>query len=332
MRQSRNDEGLRGRVFSHGAHEAQKNRAAKFIPYNTRKAARFSRAAVEARAFRCCGLELLDGPLLRALRRRLLRLRRTLGGGAADLVDLDCELDRIGGSLGAQVVHARLEADLPAVEVHGRELGRCRVRHVDVQGLRLVDVHTTIGRHVQDRALHDLPDCLVQVLQLHGQVQVLYAAVLRDELHAQVLRPQSSLDEVFEQVPVDLHELAREHTTHVQVLRVGLEGLVVAQDLRSTRRRHGREHQGVAQTELRDLHLQCGPVPAAALRSDAPEVELQLSFARRRALEGLVCSIFLGELARGLASREIDGLEDIDVQLLGGLALERQSHDHVSIC
>ena len=39
---------------------------------------------------------------------------------------------------------------------------------------------------------------------------------------------------VLEQVPVHLYELARKHTAHIEVLRVGLKGLIVAQDLCST--------------------------------------------------------------------------------------------------
>lgn len=48
---------------------------------------------------------------------------------------LDGELDRIGGRSRAQVVHARLEALLPGIKVHRRELGKGGLGNVDVERL-----------------------------------------------------------------------------------------------------------------------------------------------------------------------------------------------------
>mmetsp|Transcript_25496 Transcript_25496/g.80444 ORF Transcript_25496/g.80444 Transcript_25496/m.80444 type:complete len:257 (-) Transcript_25496:95-865(-) len=243
---------------------------------------RASRTAVDASVLRLACLELLDGLLLRTgcsfgrLRRRLAR-----AAGLPDLLDIHGELDGVDGRLGPQVVHARLEAQLPAVEVHGRELRRRGVDHVDVQRLRLVDVSAPVGCHVEHDLLLDLPDGLVQLLDVRGQLKLLHAAVLGDELHAHVIRPEASLDEIAEQVPVHRHELAREHAAHVEVLRVGLEGLVVAQDLRRARRGHRCHQQRVPHAMLADLLLQPRPVPFAALGNAAPEVELELALARR---------------------------------------------------
>jgi hypothetical protein len=66
-----------------------------------------------------------------------------------------------------------LEAFLPCVEVQGRELAKVGVAHVDVEGLGLVDEGTAVCRHVHQHALLDLPDGLVQVLEVVGDVQVL---------------------------------------------------------------------------------------------------------------------------------------------------------------
>ena len=69
---------------------------------------------------------------------------------------------------------------------------------------------------------------------------------LRDVMSC-VLSPQAPGDEILQQVAVHLHELPREHAAHVEVLRVGLEALVVAQDLRRAGRGHRRHQQRVPQ-------------------------------------------------------------------------------------
>mmetsp|Transcript_85769 Transcript_85769/g.191778 ORF Transcript_85769/g.191778 Transcript_85769/m.191778 type:complete len:753 (-) Transcript_85769:7-2265(-) len=217
------------------------------------------------------------------------------------------------------------------MEVHGRELGSGGINHVDVQGLRLVDVSAAVRCHVKDDALLDLPDRLVELLDIRRQLQVLHAAIVRNELRAQVVRPEVAPDEVAQQVPVHLHELAGEHAPHVEVLRVGLEGLVVAQDLGGAGRRHRCHQQRVPQAVLGDALLQARPVPAPALGCPVPEVELQLSLAGRRPGVALVRPVLLRKLARGLARREVNGLEDILVQLLRAVALEGQAHDHEGV-
>mmetsp|Transcript_30078 Transcript_30078/g.86588 ORF Transcript_30078/g.86588 Transcript_30078/m.86588 type:complete len:216 (-) Transcript_30078:1889-2536(-) len=194
-----------------------------------------SRATIDARLDRLGCLQLLDRTLLDAL-----LCRR---GRALDLVHADRELDGVHGRLRAQVVHPRLQAQLPAVEVHRRQLRGRGIDHVDVDRLRLVDVDAALGSHVQYRALLDLPNRLVQVLQVLGQVQMLHAAVVSDELSSEIVRPQLPLDQVPEQVPIHLHELAGEHAAYVQVLRVGLKRLIVAKDLRGARSGHRRHQQ-----------------------------------------------------------------------------------------
>jgi len=80
-------------------------------------------------------------------------------------------------SPGAQVVHARLEALLPGVEVQGSELAKVGVRHEHVEALALINVCTAVGSHVHQGALLDLPHRLVQALELIWNVQFLHAAV-----------------------------------------------------------------------------------------------------------------------------------------------------------
>mmetsp|Transcript_72698 Transcript_72698/g.210469 ORF Transcript_72698/g.210469 Transcript_72698/m.210469 type:complete len:319 (+) Transcript_72698:277-1233(+) len=285
-----------------------------------------SSAAIQADLLWLLSLQARDGLQLRG--RGACVLLRSSSDRLPHPVNFDGELDRVDRRLRAEVVHAGLQAELPAVEVHGGQLRRGGVHHVDVQRLGLVDVGPPVGRHVEDRALLDLPDGLVQGLDLLGEVQVLHAAVVRDEAHPHVLRPQAQLDQVAEEVAVDLHKLAGHDPAHVEVLRVGLEGLAIAQDLRRTRCGHRRHEQRVAHAMLGNLRLQAGPVPSPARRRLAPKVELQHASARRGALEALVGAVARGQLARGLTSREVDGLEDVGVQALRLLGLEREPHHH----
>mmetsp|Transcript_23001 Transcript_23001/g.55770 ORF Transcript_23001/g.55770 Transcript_23001/m.55770 type:complete len:384 (+) Transcript_23001:718-1869(+) len=127
---------------------------------------------------------------------------------------------------------------------------------------------------------------------------------------------------------VHLHELTGQHTSCVHVLGVGLEGLVVAQDLGCGSRGHGRDKQTVPYAVGRHAGAKGFPVPAAAVRSHTPEVELELPFRHGTALISLVGSKLLGQLTRSLNSTEIQGLENFRVQFAGGIALEWQSHHH----
>lgn len=68
-----------------------------------------------------------------------------------------------------------LEALLPRVEVQRRELAEVGVAHVHIERLALVDVGAAVRRHVNQHALLDLPNSLVQLLQVLRDVQVLYS-------------------------------------------------------------------------------------------------------------------------------------------------------------
>eukprot|EP00955_Chlamydomonas_euryale_P118133 366520-Chlamydomonas_euryale.AAC.9 len=130
------------------------------------------------------------------------------------------------------VVPPYLEALLPRVEVQRRELSKVGVGHEHVERLALVDVSAAVGRHVNEHALLDLPNRLVQRLEVVRDVEVLHAAVGGHQLVLHVWVPQTKAVEVVQQVLVDDGELAGEHAAHVDVGRVGLKALVVAEDLR----------------------------------------------------------------------------------------------------
>ena len=57
------------------------------------------------------------------------------------------------------------------------ELAKVGVWHEHIEALALVDVRATVSGHVHQASLLDLPDGLVQGLQVVRDVQVLYTAV-----------------------------------------------------------------------------------------------------------------------------------------------------------
>ncbi|KAK2189785.1 hypothetical protein NP493_97g03028 [Ridgeia piscesae] len=75
---------------------------------------------------------------------------------------------------------------------------------VDVERLTLVNVWAAVSGQLQDDLLWDLPDCLVEGLQvIWDAVNVLTGAVVCDELILHLALPQAQLCEVFQQVLVD---------------------------------------------------------------------------------------------------------------------------------
>mmetsp|Transcript_39014 Transcript_39014/g.91260 ORF Transcript_39014/g.91260 Transcript_39014/m.91260 type:complete len:642 (+) Transcript_39014:465-2390(+) len=209
--------------------------------------------------------------------------------------------------------------------MHRRELGVVGVRHEDVEALALVDESAAVGGHVDQRAHLQLPAGLVERLEIVGDLRdVLDRTIVRDDLVADVVCPQALLHEVAQQVLVDDGELAGEHAPRVDVRRVRLEALVVAEDLRGRSGGHGREEQRVAHALLGDLRLEGGPIPSVR-RRHAPHVVLQHALAYRRALVRLVRAFLLGEVTRAIERRVVDGLEDLFVDQARALRIERQS-------
>ena len=199
-----------------------------------------------------------------------------------------------------------------------RQLTAVGVGHVHVERLRLVDEGAAVGGHVHEDALLDLPDRLVDLLEVVGDVQRLDGAVVGDELVLEAGVPEAHLGEVGEEVLVHDGELAGEHATGVDVGGVRLEALVVAQNLGRGRGGHGRDEERVADAVLGDLGPEPGPVVpvAAGHLGEAPHVGLEDTVGDGGAGVGLVGSVALGDVV-GLGERgEVDGLEDLGVELL----------------
>mmetsp|Transcript_5149 Transcript_5149/g.9357 ORF Transcript_5149/g.9357 Transcript_5149/m.9357 type:complete len:221 (+) Transcript_5149:217-879(+) len=156
------------------------------------------------------------------------------------------ELDGVRSGAGSKVVHPRLEPLSPAVEVEGGELGKGGLHHVHVERLALINEGATLGRHVHQAPLPNLPHRLVDRLQLWGEgVQVLHAALRGHQfvLHARIPQPQRH--QIRQQVLVHHRKLPAQHATDVNVARVRLEALIVPQNLAGAGRGHGRHQQAV---------------------------------------------------------------------------------------
>ena len=90
--------------------------------------------------------------------------------------------------------------------------------------LRLVDESATVGGHVDERALGDFPDGLVDSLVLVWDLgNVLDGARVGHDAILDILIPNAELDEVLEKPRVDNLELTGENAARVQVGLIGGE-------------------------------------------------------------------------------------------------------------
>ena len=107
---------------------------------------------------------------------RLARRRRRfvflVNLGHLLLLDVDGELDGVRGRARSEVVHTGLQTLLPRVEVQRRELTAVRIAHVHVERLRLVDEGAAVRRHVDEDALFDFPNRLVNGLEVLRNFQI----------------------------------------------------------------------------------------------------------------------------------------------------------------
>ena len=156
------------------------------------------------------------------------------------------------------VLHAGLETLLPAVKVHAGELTHSRGLDMDVERLALADEGATVGGHVEDLLLTDLPDGLVDLLEVVGDAfDALDGAIVGDDHVLHFVIPQLEVDKFAQEPGADNLELASKNTTCVDVAinsnqlegsfgclivncipGVGLKTLIEAQDLTGRRSRH----------------------------------------------------------------------------------------------
>lgn len=113
---------------------------------------------------------------------------------------------------------------------------------VQIEALRLADIRSAAHSEVNHTPLLYLPDCLVDLLQVVGDLlNVLHASVIRDDLVLDCRRPKANLEQVANQMFVHNDEFAGEDAPRVDVRGEGLKRFVVAEDLRGRCSRHRSE-------------------------------------------------------------------------------------------
>ncbi|KAI6763085.1 hypothetical protein HG530_009065 [Fusarium avenaceum] len=254
-----------------------------------------------------------------------------VGVGNLKSLLVDSELDRGGGSLCAKVVHASLETKLPAGEVHAGDLAHRGILHVNVEGLGLIDESTSVGSHLDNLALRNLPNSLVKSLDVGRDVgDVLNRTVIGNNTVLHGIRPQAHVDKILEQPGVDNLELTSKDSALVNVGGVRLEALVVTQNLRGTGSRHRGKEQTVTDTVSLNILSKALPVPKVG-RLDVPHVELEDTLRGGRTLEGRVGTLLLGQLHGGSEGSVVDGLKDLLVELSSLWRLEGHAQSKESI-
>ena len=155
------------------------------------------------------------GDRLRFLRHLclLLGLLRALEVGS-----INGELNGLGGGSSPQVIHSGLQSLLPSVKVHAGQLSVGRGLKVDIQALTLADEGTTISSEIENLLLTNLPDSLVDRLDIVWNTRnALDRTVISDDHVLHVLVPETKVNELFEEPGANNLELPSEDTTSVNI-------------------------------------------------------------------------------------------------------------------
>ena len=102
--------------------------------------------------------------------------------------------------------------------MHARQLTRARLANVDVHALTLANECATIGSHIDDGSLGDLPDSLIDLFDpVRDHLDALNAAVVRDDHVLDIRGPEAQGGQVSHEVAIDADKLTREHSASVDV-------------------------------------------------------------------------------------------------------------------
>ena len=218
--------------------------------------------------------------------------------------------------------------------MHGRKLRLRGIRNKEIEALRLADERSPLASHLNDGLHGDLPGGTLELTKLAGDFhETLNAAVIGHNRGADLRCPKSKLHEILHELLVDDDELAGQHTTCVEVAREGLKALVVAQNLRGGRCRHGSHQETIAAPRGDRTHTKVGPVEIRRLtRGIMPEITLELSLRRRRTLERRKGTLLFRNEDTGILSRKVDVLKDLAIELACLLRRPRNPKTSQDIC
>ena len=131
---------------------------------------------------------------------------------------IDSKLNGLSCRPGSQVIHPGLQSLLPSIEVHARQLSVGWGLKVDVQALALADKCSTISGEVENLLLTDLPDGLVDRLDVvWNSRDALDRPVVSDDHVLHVLIPEAKVDELLKKPRANDLELPSEDAASVNI-------------------------------------------------------------------------------------------------------------------
>jgi len=139
----------------------------------------------------------------------------------------------------AEIIHAGLEAFLPAVKMHTCQLPDGGTGKMNVQTLALVNVCTAISGQVDNLLLTDLPHSFVDRFDIGRDIRdILDGATVSNDHVLHVIVPKPKRNEFLHQPRVGNLELSCQNPACIDVARVRLEALIKPENLARAGSRH----------------------------------------------------------------------------------------------
>jgi len=128
---------------------------------------------------------------------------------------------------------------------------------------------------IQKWIIWENPVSLFQIINYFLIINYQNRASMSNDGVLHLVIPKASLSEISKEMVVYDLELSREDSAGVNVGCVGLNALIVAEDLGGGSSGHWSNQKRVADSMLLDLFTQFGPVPQLGAWINSPHVKLQ---------------------------------------------------------
>lgn len=145
------------------------------------------------------------------------------------LFNVDSKLDGVTRGARTEVVLPCLQTLLPGIEVHRGHLGEVGLRHVHIETLRLADVRSTSNGTVEENFLGDLPNSLIEELDICWDALDLLDTTVEGEHSVLNIRvPKTQLDQIIDEVGIHADELTSQYTSCINIRSVRLKAFIVS--------------------------------------------------------------------------------------------------------
>jgi hypothetical protein len=122
-------------------------------------------------------------------------------------LEVNSEFDGIDSWSGSQIIHSSLEPAFPSIKMHGGDFGVIRLRHENIQRLRLVYKRRPSSSQVDDLPLRELPDSSESALDMiRNLLNVLNGSIVSQEFVLKLLVPDSQIEKLFNQMSINTDE------------------------------------------------------------------------------------------------------------------------------